>query len=269
MLLPFWNIFTRDKNFWESCRVAHAFVDKHVDKAIQRSSSEALDDQKFNLAHKLAKETNDRAKIRQQLLNMFLPAHDAIAIPLTNIFFNLARHPAVWRTLREEVLAIGSEEITVRRLKGLSYLQSVISETFRLYPGVGTNERVALCDTILPAGGGPAGKDPILIKKGDTINLNFYSLQRREDIWGPDAEEFRPERWKTARPDYWMNLPFGGGPRICPGQQLGLTQTAYIVARILQAFKGIENRDPVERFEDLYRVVTVTKNGAKVALTAA
>lgn len=50
------------------------------------------------------------------------------------------------------------------------------------------------------------------------------------------------------------------------GQERGLMEVAYAVLRIVRAFKGIDNRDPVENFEDFHRVVTLSKNGAKVAL---
>ena len=41
----------------------------------------------------------------------------------------------------------------------------------------------------------------------------------------------------------WNYLPFGGGARICPAQQLVLTESAYTVVRVLQEFERIESRD--------------------------
>jgi cytochrome P450 len=43
-------------------------------------------------------------------------------------------------------------------------------------------------------------------------------MHRRKDIYGEDANEFRPERWETLRPG-WEFLPFNGGPRICIGRE--------------------------------------------------
>jgi hypothetical protein len=42
-------------------------------------------------------------------------------------------------------------------------------------------------------------------------------MHRRKDIWGPDADDFRPERWDGRRVG-WEYLPFNGGPRICIGR---------------------------------------------------
>ena len=267
MMLPFWNIFTRDKKFWESCRVAQTFVDSVVSRSIRQCASyKLLGSQNYILAYELAKENIDPATMREQLLNVFLPAHDAIAIPLTNIFFVLARHPEVWAKLRREILAAGLLNPAPAQLKSLRYLQCVISETLRLYPGVSTNERVALTDTVLPTGGGAQGDRPIFVKKGNRVTISFYALQRRKDLWGEDAEEFRPERWENLKYGFWTNLPFGGGPRVCPGQERGWIEVAYTVVKMVTVFKEIRNQDPMEMFEDFHRVVTVSKNGAKVAL---
>lgn len=265
MQLPQWNILTRDQKFWQSCEIAHKFVDKYVSRAILQCQS-STPNKKLVLAEELAKETTDKGDIRNQLLNIFLPAHDATAVALTNVFFNLARHPDVWAKLRSEVLNAPDEEFTFESLKGLRYLQYVINETFRLYPVTGTMARIALRDTVLPTGGGPGGDSPVLVKKGTMIRTSFYALHRRKDVYGPDADQWNPDRWKTLRPQHWAYLPFGGGPRVCPGQQLALTEVGYAITRILRTFKEIERRDPVWEFIEEYKITTESKNGAKVAL---
>jgi cytochrome P450 len=72
---------------------------------------------------------------------------------------------------------------------------------------------MALVDTTLPVGGGPDGKSPIFIKKGQIVVYQVYTMQRRTDLYGEDALEFKPERWENLRPG-WNYLPFNGGPRI-------------------------------------------------------
>jgi cytochrome P450 len=68
------------------------------------------------------------------------------------------------------------------------------------------------------------------------------------DIWGDDVGEFKPERWGEGRPLWearWQHQAFYGGPRMCPAQQMVLTQVAYLSVRLAQEFKGLENRDEV------------------------
>jgi cytochrome P450 len=64
-------------------------------------------------------------------------------------------------------------------------------------------------------------------------------MHRRKDIWGPDAEIFKPERWLSRRPG-WDYLPFNGGPRICIGQQFALTEVGYVVIRTMQRIDSID-----------------------------
>lgn len=44
-------------------------------------------------------------------------------------------------------------------------------------------------------------------------------MHRRKDIFGQDADDFKPERWETQTIPAWSFLPFNGGPRICPGRK--------------------------------------------------
>ena len=91
------------------------------------------------------------------------------------------------------------------------------SLVLRLYPAVPFNMRVATTDTTLPVGGGPFASDPILVEKGNVICYSVGAMHRRKDLWGLDADEFRPARWESAHhgAEY---LPFNGGPRVCIGR---------------------------------------------------
>jgi cytochrome P450 len=85
-------------------------------------------------------------------------------------------------------------------------------------PVVPSNTRLANKDTTLPVGGGPDGKSKVFVKKNQIIVYSVWVMHRRKDLYGEDAEEFRPERWETLRPG-WEYLPFNGGPRICLGRK--------------------------------------------------
>ena len=90
----------------------------------------------------------------------------------------------------------------------------------RLYPQVPFNLRCAVEETTLPRGGGPAGLDPILVRAGDTICFSTYTMHRRKDIWGLDADEFIPARWEGDLPGAELAyLPFNTGPRACIGRK--------------------------------------------------
>jgi cytochrome P450 len=87
----------------------------------------------------------------------------------------------------------------------------------RLNPPVPMNNREAIRDTVLPRGGGADGTSPILVPAGSIVGWHCYSMHRRTDIFGDDANDFRPERWTNLRPG-WAYVPFNGGPRVCLGR---------------------------------------------------
>ena len=129
------------------------------------------------------------------------------------------------------------------------------------------NTRICLQDSILPRGGGPDGKSPMLVQKGSLVTANLWAMQRNKATWGPDAEVFRPERWESIRPG-WNYVPFLGGPRICPAQQMVLTESAYVVVRLMQEFRALESRD-AEPWTESLKVTVANRNGVKVSLTPA
>jgi cytochrome P450 len=99
----------------------------------------------------------------------------------------------------------------------------------RLYPSVPINSRTALKTTTLPVGGGKDGRSPILVRKGEAVGYCVYSMHRRCDLYGQDADVFRPERWEddpVKGPNLknigWAYVPFNAGPRVCLGRTFSL-----------------------------------------------
>ena len=127
--------------------------------------------------------------------------------------------------------------------------------------------RMCFHDTVLPAGGGSDGLCHLLVKKGQTISSSTHALHRDKSFWGDDVDCFRPERWEVVRPK-WEYLPFGGGTRICPAQQLALTEMGYVVVRLVQQFKMLENRDH-RPWEEMLKMTLASKKGVQVGMIPA
>ncbi|KAI9661298.1 MAG: hypothetical protein M1821_009625 [Bathelium mastoideum] len=244
----FWLV--NPKDFQESNKQCHAFVDHFVQKALNHTAkdSDALEkgekEDRYVFLEALARQTRDPIEIRSQLLNILLAGRDTTASLLSWLFHFLIRHPAVLQRLRAEIRAsLGTyanpHDLTFAGLKNCAYLQWCLHETLRLYPVVPINSRTALRDTTLPRGGGPDGSAPVYIRKGQPVVYSVHVLHRREDIWGADYDEFKPERWQGRRAG-WDYLPFNGGPRICLGQQLALTEAGYVTVRLLQRFEDVQ-----------------------------
>jgi cytochrome P450 len=220
----------------------------------------------------MAQETRDPYALRNQVLNVFLPARDTSRVAISNVMFELARHPASWESLRAEVQGIGDQPLTFELVKSLKVAKSIINETLRLHAPASMVTRVALRDTILPVGGGPDQLSPLFIAKGTAVISNLYAVHMNPEIWGDDVEEFKPERWGQGRPLWeakWQYEPFWGGPRMCPAKQMVITQVTYLLVRLAQEFKGLENRDEVYEFLGAIKMGLQSRNGAKVSLKPA
>ncbi|KAJ5613234.1 n-alkane-inducible cytochrome P450 [Penicillium lagena] len=269
-------LFHRDRKFSKAVVDARAYVDRFVQKAINYRVSldsgekvpedaRKLNEQQYVFLYELSKRTRDKAELTDQLLSILLAGRDTTASLLSITFFTMARRPEIWKKLREEVLTLGGRKPSFEDLKSMTYLSWVLNETLRFYPIVPMNARMANKDTYLPVGGGPDGKSPLYIAKGHEVMYSVHTMHRLPEHFGPDADEYRPERWETLRPG-WAYLPFNGGPRICIGQQFALTEAGYTTVRLMQHFETIENRDP-KPFEEGLTLTMASFNGTKVAMT--
>jgi cytochrome P450 len=138
----------------------------------------------------------------------------------------------------------------------------------RLLSPVGSSRRQCTSECVLPAGGGPSGKSPILVTPGMQVIVDFQVMQCDPDIWGPDAAEFRPERWEKSRP-LWNYIPFLGGPRMCPAQQMVLTQYALVLVKMMRKFGKMESKDPEIRFVEEHKITKQSRNGVMVSFVPA
>ncbi|KAF8648842.1 hypothetical protein HU200_064543 [Digitaria exilis] len=138
--------------------------------------------------------------------NIYFAGHKTAAVTATWCLMLLAAHPD-W-------------QITM-----------VIQENLRLYPPASLIMREALTDVSL------GGVD---VPRGTIIQVAISMLQLDKDAWGPDADEFRPDRFANGaaaacKPAH-MYMPFGYGPRLCTGQNLAMAELKLLLAHLLTRF---------------------------------
>ena len=62
-------------------------------------------------------------------------------------------------------------------------------------------------------------------------------MGRLEELWGPDAEQFRPERWiPFIAPSHFEFPVFQAGPRICLGMNMAIFEAKVTMVLLLQHF---------------------------------
>lgn len=112
-----------------------------------------------------------------------------------------------------------------------------------------------------------------MLPKGMGVGLCPYHMHRSTDLYGEDAEEFRPERWLTGELDDIGHgyIPFFMGPRTCLGKDFSLTESSYAIIRILQEFPHIQlppgtQVDPVGQERQNLTIVVSSADGCKVVL---
>ncbi|KAK3036153.1 hypothetical protein RJ639_029890 [Escallonia herrerae] len=113
----------------------------------------------------------------------------------------------------------------------MKQLAMVIHETLRLYPSSVLTTREALEDKKF---GG------MIVPKGVNVWIGVTRLHTDPEIWGPDAYKFNPERFANgvtgACKQPHLYIPFGFGPRVCPGQNLALAELKVLIAVIVTKF---------------------------------
>lgn len=134
----------------------------------------------------------------------------------------IVTHPHVYSRLLAEILEASktvSCPIRNAEAKRLPYLQAVIKEGLRIWPPV-----ASLMTKIAP----PEGDNwkGIRIPGGTCIGYNAFGLSRNRDVWGHDADVFRPERWLEGTAEELramesvLDMVFGHGRFKCLGQNI-------------------------------------------------
>ena len=125
------------------------------------------------------------------------------------------------------------------QVKKLPYLDAVINEALRLH----STSALGL-PRIVPAGGMTVMGQ--FFPEGTVLSVPSYTLHRDEDVWGEDAEDFRPERWFERDQALLQRTfnPFSIGPRACVGKNLATLELQIIISSLLRRYHFVlENPD--------------------------
>ncbi|KAL9558727.1 hypothetical protein MBANPS3_000774 [Mucor bainieri] len=195
---------------------------------------------RFMDAHNEHDELLSNKELRDIVLNFVIAGRDTTAQALSWTFYMLLLHPRVESKLLKEVLENITDDVAddpaalYEAIKNMTYAHAVFYEVLRLYPSVPNNQKYALNDDIWP--------DGTHIRKGDYVMWCPYAQGRCTKVWGPDAREFKPERWITAEGDLRRESQgqwpaFHAGPRVCLGQNLATLEALVAMAFLVKRYK--------------------------------
>jgi cytochrome P450 len=171
-------------------------------------------------------------ELRDQALIFFLAAYDTTALALTWTWYLLSQNLECEDALHEELASVLGGRIPVTDdLPNLKYTRAVFAEALRLFPPGYVLARRALEEFEL---------DGYFIPRGATILLSPY-LMHRDPRFHEHPATFDPTRWlrppQTERPKF-SYFPFGGGARVCIGDDFSWTEGILVLATLAQHWKA-------------------------------
>ncbi|KAG6839759.1 hypothetical protein C0991_011914 [Blastosporella zonata] len=197
-----------------------------------------------------------REELTAEALTLLIAGSDTTSNSTCAIIYPLATHPATQHKLQAELDAeLGSEDLlaaTADQVKRLPFLDACINEGLRVH----STSALGL-PRVIPAGG--LTVSGIQFPEGTVVSVPSYSIHRDTEVWGADAEEFRPERWfaqegkentasekeRLARMQRTFN-PFSVGPRACVGRNLATLELQIICASLLRRYEFVLEKEDQE-----------------------
>ncbi|AEO69867.1 uncharacterized protein THITE_2120621 [Thermothielavioides terrestris NRRL 8126] len=147
---------------------------------------------------------------------------DTTAISTRAIVYNVLKNPECKQRLLDEIDDFRrrgelSDPVTIAEAEKMPYLQAVMYEALRCHPAVG----MTLPRVVPPEG---LEVDGHYLPAGSIVGVNPWVVHRNKDVYGHDADTFRPERWlKADTADmHRFFFAFGSGARTCIGKSESL-----------------------------------------------
>ncbi|ESK81111.1 cytochrome p450 monooxygenase pc-1 [Moniliophthora roreri MCA 2997] len=197
--------------FWgdkvaEQRQIVDGFVKPILADVLAKKASgekKASEEEDFFLGH-LVNYTEDEQVLLDELVNILVASRDT--------------------RLRDEVMKhVGPTSAPPYDIKEMKFLRAFLNETLRLCPPVPFDARTIAGPTAIL---NPRDSTrPLFVPANTKVLYSIFLFHRRKDLWGPDADEFDPDRFidrlhKYLAPNPFIFLPFNAGPRICLGQQV-------------------------------------------------
>jgi cytochrome P450 len=229
-LVPRWLPLRGQRAF----RAARAHLERVVATLVARREarpSSTGDDVLTRLIASTGKETDRRVadrRMRDELVTLLLAGHETTASTVGWTLHLVSQHPDVHARLRDEAMTVYGDRRPVHSdLPKLRYTNMVLQEAMRLYPPVWILPRRTIDADEVGGYHVPAGAEVLICP---------YTLHRHPRYW-PDPDRFDPSRFDpdvpTTRPRY-AHIPFGGGPRFCVGNHLGMMEATFVISTIMR-----------------------------------
>lgn len=169
-------------------------------------------------------------QILEEAVVLFVAGHETTANALAWTWYLLSQHPESVARIREELnTVLGDAVPKFEDLPKLEYMAQVIQESMRIYPPAWLTDRVSIEDDEI---------NGYYIPKNTMMVAYIHGIHHSPDLW-EKPELFLPERFAKenhkARHSF-AYMPFGGGPRLCIGNNFALMEMQLVLARMIRQF---------------------------------
>jgi len=172
--------------------------------------------------------TDDQVMI--ETLQLLVAGNETSSNVLSWTFYLLAKHPEYINKIRKEIeVVFGKEKIDYAGLHKLDLTVNVLDEAMRLYPPFWMIDRVALNDDDI---------NGIHISKDTMVVPYIYGVHHNAAIWN-NPENFDPSRFdkiNKGNRHSFAHIPFGGGPRVCIGQNMSMMQILLVLMTVVRKY---------------------------------
>jgi cytochrome P450 len=247
LIAPFryWRVLKlpADRRFDRHLREIHRAIGGFIAQARSRLEADpSLRERPGNLIEAMivARDAGDSgltdADVAGNVFTMLLAGEDTTANTLAWMIWLLSCNEPARRRAQAEVLEALGDDPTPTRIEqtaALPYLEACVNETMRIKP---------VAPIIFVQAGRDANVGGVAILRGTILALIMRAGTTSERFF-PDPEAFEPERWlgqdeatADASPGRRVSMPFGAGPRLCPGRYLALQEIKMVMAMLLAGF---------------------------------
>ncbi|VDB91027.1 unnamed protein product [Peniophora sp. CBMAI 1063] len=181
-----------------------------------------------------------------QFATLLAAGHETTLTTISWILYELALHEDVQRDLRAEIELDPNAD-----LDSLTLLNAVIKETMRFDTVVPYLSRVATQDDVIPLSKPirtSEGEEisEVLVPKDTRVFVSSIGYSLNENVWGTDANVWRPARWMDetiARTQmenigpYENLMSFGAGHRACVGWRYAITELQIFLSALIRALE--------------------------------
>ncbi|CBQ69575.1 related to Cytochrome P450 [Sporisorium reilianum SRZ2] len=168
-----------------------------------------------------------------QVLTFLGAGHETTASGVAWTLWNLATHQDIQDKLRKECkeLIDQDERPPYSAIKGLAYLDAVINESMRVTPPVPRTVRIASKASYI---------DGLYVPKNTMLPISNRAINMDPEVWGPDADEYKPERWFNLPDKYdrtFSMITFIAGAHACIGRTMSYLEMKAVICILVSNFK--------------------------------